>query len=103
MAKKPRVSESQLQEQLAREGLTVNSRWSNGPGAVYEAHEHPYRKVLLVASGSITFTLEADQRAVKLKPGDRLDLPPQTSHSALVGPEGVLCLEAHINQRVGDV
>jgi len=34
-------------------------------------------------------------RSVELSPGDRLDLPPDLLHSALVGPDGVVCLEAH--------
>ena len=29
-------------------------------------------------------------------PGDRLDLPAGTSHDAVVGPDGVTCLEAHL-------
>ena len=31
-------------------------QWSNGPGAVYAVHDHPYRKILYVDQGSITFT-----------------------------------------------
>jgi len=87
------VSESDLRAQLAREGLNPE-RWSNGPHAVYAAHEHPYTKVLMVVSGSITFTV-AGGRVVPMQPGDRLDLPAHTSHSALVGSHGVVCLEAH--------
>jgi hypothetical protein len=30
-----------------------------------------------------------------LNPGDRLDLPAGTVHDAVVGPQGVVCLEAH--------
>ena len=30
----------------------------------------------------------------RLSPGDRLDLPPGTLHSALVGQAGVACVEA---------
>ena len=29
-------------------------------------------------------------------PGDRLDLPAGTRHDAVVGPDGVRCLEAHL-------
>src|ERR1700682_3145466 len=46
-------------------------QWSNGPGAVYAEHEHPYRKILYVAQGSITFT-PAGRPAVVLTPGDAL-------------------------------
>ena len=90
----PSVSESTLQAQLLQEGLSPE-RWSNGPHAVYATHDHPYGKVLVVASGGITFTIGKERRVIAMKPGDRCDLPPRTPHSALVGPDGVVCLEAH--------
>jgi len=95
MTKQAHVRESQLQERLAREGLQA-TRWSNGPHAVYGAHDHPYQKVLFVVEGSITFRFEPDGKTVAMNPGDRLDIPAHTLHSAVVGPEGVVCLEAHL-------
>jgi quercetin dioxygenase-like cupin family protein len=89
------LDEAGLREQMVREGLRP-IRWSNGPDAVYGEHQHPYGKVLLVASGSITMRIDGGARTVTLKRGDRLDLPPQTPHSAVVGAEGVVCLEAHV-------
>ena len=88
--------EQHMQTQLAKEGLSA-TRWSNGPHAVYGVHDHPYGKVLVVVEGRITFTLPSSGRRVVMKPGDRLELPPQTPHGAVVGPDGVVCLEAHIN------
>jgi quercetin dioxygenase-like cupin family protein len=75
------------------EGLRA-SWWSNGPGDRYGAHSHPYHKVLYCARGSIRFDLPASGETFELRPGDRLDIPPGTQHSALVGPEGVTCVEA---------
>ena len=69
--------------------------WSNGPGDRYAAHSHPYEKVLYCVEGSITFVLEQEGRSVELHPGDRLQLPPNTVHSALVGPAGCVCIEGH--------
>lgn len=69
--------------------------WSNGPGDRYAAHSHPFEKVLYCVEGSITFRLEREGRSVELHPGDRLLLPPDTPHSALVGPEGCVCIEGH--------
>ena len=90
------LSEAELSAQLAHEGLTP-SRWSNGPHAVYGMHDHSYGKVLVVASGSMTFTIRGGPtRVVAMKAGDRLALPPHTPHSAAVGPDGVVCLEAHV-------
>ena len=88
------VTESSLFNQLVREGLHP-TRWDNGPHAVYGVHDHPYGKILLVVSGGITFSIEGGKRVVPMRPGDRLTLPPRTPHSAVVGPEGVVCLEAH--------
>jgi hypothetical protein len=31
-----------------------------------------------------------------MRPGDRLVLPPQTRHSAVVGPEGCTCVEGKL-------
>jgi quercetin dioxygenase-like cupin family protein len=67
-------------------------QWSNGPGAVYAVHDHPFRKILYVARGSITFT-PGGRPAVVLKAGDRLDLAARTPHGAVVGEEGVTCWE----------
>ena len=69
--------------------------WSNGPGDRYAAHAHDYDKVLVAARGSIRFGLPGLGRAVELTAGDRLDLPAGILHEALVGPDGVECLEAH--------
>lgn len=88
-------SESALQQVLQREGLDAY-RWSNGPGDVYAAHSHSYHKVIYVVSGSIEFGLPDQNRRVTLKQGDRLELPAGVRHEALVGPQGVVCLEAHV-------
>ena len=89
------LSEAQLVQQLVLQGLSP-TRWSNEPAAVYGMHDHVYGKVLVVVSGSITFTMTSPHRIVSMKPGDRLELLPHTPHSALVGPDGVVCLEAHV-------
>lgn len=65
--------------------------WSNGPGDVYAEHVHSYEKVLYCVSGSITFALR--DREIRLEPGDRMVLPPQTLHGAVVGSTGCVCIE----------
>jgi quercetin dioxygenase-like cupin family protein len=87
-------TEAAIQAVLAREGLRAG-RWANGPGDVYGAHSHPYHKVILVVSGSITFGFPAGGTTATLTAGDRLELPPGVEHDAVVGPHGVVCLEAH--------
>lgn len=86
--------ERALTERLRADGWHA-SPWSNGPGDEYRAHQHDYDKVLVVSRGSIRFGLPGTGTSVELAIGDRLDLPAGTSHGALVGPDGVTCLEAH--------
>ncbi len=82
-----------LRERLVGEGLDPGA-WSNDAGDRYSAHDHAYDKVIVVSSGSITFGL-GEERA-DLGTGDRLELPAGTAHDAVVGPDGVICLEAHL-------
>ena len=82
-----------LRERLVGEGLDPGA-WSNGPHDLYGSHDHTYDKVIVVTSGSITFGL--DDGPAELRTGDRLELPAATTHDASVGPEGVVCLEAHL-------
>ncbi len=97
-------TETAIRQLLTKEGLTPHS-WSNGPHDTYAAHSHTYNKVIYVVEGSITFGLTAkspegdENRKLTLNPGDRLDLPAGVVHSALVGPQGVTCLEAHRHKK----
>lgn len=87
--------EEQLRRRLNAEDLQPY-RWSNGPNFVYDAHIHSYHKVIYVVRGSITFGFpNGESEPVTLHVGDRLDLPPNIAHDAVVGPDGVACLEAH--------
>jgi quercetin dioxygenase-like cupin family protein len=73
--------------------------WANGPGDRYQAHVHPYEKVLYCVEGGITFRLEDEAREIALGPGDRMLLAAGTRHSAVVGPDGCACIEGR--RRVG--
>ncbi|NIS81409.1 MAG: cupin domain-containing protein [Anaerolineales bacterium] len=85
--------ERETAECLCAEGLHPY-RWSNNPGDINSAHSHKYHKVIVVVKGSITFGLSEHAQDLDLNPGDRLGLPAGTRHQALVGPDGVVCLEA---------
>jgi quercetin dioxygenase-like cupin family protein len=86
--------EPALRNILDAEGLHPY-QWSNRPGDVYGAHSHTFHKVIYVVSGSITFGLPDIGDQVVLHPGDRLNLPAGVRHNAVVGKNGVVCLEAH--------
>ena len=90
--------EQELCRRMQQEGLTPYT-WSNAPGESYAVHRHDYEKVLYCVRGSICFVLPdhpdiGNKGAVDLAPGDCLVLPPRVRHSALVGSQGVTCLEA---------
>jgi quercetin dioxygenase-like cupin family protein len=70
------------------------SRWSNRPNETYSLHAHAYRKMLFCMMGGITFMLPDRDESIQLSPGDRLTLQPGVRHSAVVGPDGVTCIEA---------
>jgi mannose-6-phosphate isomerase-like protein (cupin superfamily) len=79
-------------EALLRAEADQCYRWSNVAHVEYAVHSHAYRKILYVAEGSITFT-PTGELPVRLRAGDRIELPPGTPHGALVGEEGVVCWE----------
>jgi uncharacterized protein YjlB len=87
-------TESAIRRLLAAEGLSAYC-WSNGAGDWYAAHAHAYHKVIYCARGSITFGLPSEGKQIVLRAGDRLELPAGMVHEAVVGNEGVVCLEAH--------
>ena len=84
---------SEVLASMRAEGLAPY-RWSNAPDDTYEPHSHGYHKVLYCLRGSMRFVLTREHRSVELEAGDRMDLEPGTEHSAFVGPDGVVCLEA---------
>ena len=90
------MASTDLAARLQAEGLRAGL-WASGPGDRYGRHEHAYDKVIVATAGSIRFGLPATSDAVDLVTGDRLELPAGTRHDAVVGPDGVSCLEAHLD------
>src|SRR3990172_6082415 len=90
-----------LRARFARCFAAKASRRASGPTGraivtlfTHTVHSHPYHKVLFCVRGSIRFQAGEPPEDCDLRPGDRLDIPPGTPHSAVVGTEGVSCLEA---------
>jgi hypothetical protein len=84
-----------LEARMRAQGLEP-APWSNLGGERFEEHAHDYDKVVVVAEGSITFGMPGYGVGFMLGPGERLDLPAEVHHDAVVGPKGVTCLEAHL-------
>ena len=60
--------------------------WQDPAGTVYEEHEHQGKTTLWLTDGSIEMNVAGE--IIKLKAGDRYDVPPKTKHAAIVGPDG---------------
>ena len=69
-------------------------RWSRKPRDAFDVHTHEYKKTLFCVEGEITFSLPTLKHSFTLKHGDRLILPAGIPHGAIVGAEGVSCIEA---------
>ena len=89
------VDRATLEARLKAEGLEA-SAWSNLAGERFEERVNDFDKVVVVVEGSITYGLSGYGVGYLLTPGERLDLPANVPHDALVGPKGVTCLEAHL-------
>ena len=61
--------------------------WRDAPGESYQPHKHDVDQALYVVEG--TLELEADGTLHHLEPGDKLELPAFTVHSAKA-PEGAV-------------
>ena len=57
-----------------------------GQATATRVHQHGYTKLLMCATGSITFLVGTDASPVELAPGDGFVLPAGTPHAAVVGP-----------------
>ncbi|HLA43682.1 MAG TPA: hypothetical protein VJZ27_09620 [Aggregatilineales bacterium] len=87
-------TEAAILAKFKADGLRSYS-WSNSPNDRYGAHTHAFNKVLYVVEGSISFHLPHHGEVITLYAGDRLDLPTGILHSAVVGSDGVFCMEGH--------
>ena len=88
-------TEESLRESLEEQDLRI-FRWSSRPDGIFAGHTHGYHKIIYVIDGSIKFEFPTRQQSINLNRGDRLDLPAGMRHNAVVGMDGVTCLEAHV-------
>ena len=94
-AKTYEAGEAELEVYLTGRNIDAE-RWDAEGGEVFEPHVHPKDKKLWCAEGSIMFTING--KGYALQAGDALDLPANTSHSAIAGFMGCVCFEfPHMN------
>jgi quercetin dioxygenase-like cupin family protein len=71
---------------LRRQGLRPEP-WSASPGTAFSAHRHERTKHLYVVAGSVSFD------GLQLHTGEGIRIPAGVEHSAIVGDDGVQCVE----------
>lgn len=89
---------SSITRLMAKEGLRAWV-WENTPNYRYAPRTHGYRKVMYVVEGTLEVVMPDSNARVKLRAGDRVEIPAGVCHGAIVGGSGVKCAEAAINGR----
>ncbi len=84
---------STITRQMQKEGLRPYT-WDNTPNHRYAVRSHGYLKVLYVIAGTLEITLPDSNQSVKLRSGDRVEIPAGIRHGAIVGSHGAQCVEA---------
>ena len=97
--KTKKINEYEISAKLDSKGIP-HYIWSNRGGDQYSAHSHPYKKIIWVIRGEITFILTESNKEIRLVEGDRIELPAKVVHEASVGSMGVACLEAQLLELV---
>jgi len=84
-------AEEELEHMLRKRRFKAE-RWIIEAGETLDLHAHNYDIQLWCAEGSIIFT--AGGQSYSLQPGDALDIPANTIHSAIAGMTGAVCYES---------
>jgi len=89
---------STITRHMQKEGLRPY-QWDNAPNYRYAVRSHGYSKVVYVLEGTLELTLPDSNQRVKLRAGDRVEIPAGVRHGSIVGAAGAKCIEAAANQR----
>ena len=81
-------TETALQKMLLDAGLEP-VRESFAGGDVFAERTLDYGQTIVIIAGQMTFGFPVEGAPTVLQPGDRLDLPANVRHNAVVGPDGV--------------
>ena len=87
-----------ISHSMQREGLRPHV-WINRPNSRHAVRSHGYHKVLYVVDGTLDITLPDSNQQIRLRSGDRIDIPAGVRHGTVVGSHGVKCAEASLTRR----
>lgn len=79
------ISKKQIAEKIKSEGFDP-VEIVNEPGFIYSEHKHPQTKLLAFLEGSMDVTFGG--KTYHCIPGDKVIIPGNTIHSAVVGKTG---------------
>lgn len=74
------------EKQLREEGFADVYTWTDAPNAYYDEHTHESLSAHIIIEGQME--LKMDGKTHVCGPGDRVDVPAKTVHTAKMGPEG---------------
>ena len=74
------TDESTIYETLQKEGFFNIFTWCDPKNSNYPLHTHPYYEVRWMIEGELVIV--EDDKEIVLKPGDKLESPPNTPHAA---------------------
>jgi quercetin dioxygenase-like cupin family protein len=89
---------SAITRQMQKESLRPYV-WDNTPNYRYAVRTHGYTKVMYVVEGTMEVTLPDSNQRVKLRAGDRVEIPAGVRHGAIIGSSGAKCVEAAVSTR----
>jgi uncharacterized protein YjlB len=85
---------SNITRQMRSEGLRPYA-WENTPNYRYAVRSHGYLKIMYVTEGTVEILLpDINPQRVRLRAGDRIEIPAGIRHGVIVGPSGAKCIEA---------
>lgn len=68
--------------------------WINGANHRYAVRTHGYHKVLYVIDGVLDVLFPDSNQQIRLRGGDRIDIPAGVRHGTIIGSSGAKCIEA---------
>jgi quercetin dioxygenase-like cupin family protein len=92
--KQPTLEE--IEQYFDEQELDTYYNWAGTANSTIDGHTHGYHKVLFVLEGNVKFEFPTRHETLHLNAGDRLELPAGIRHNAVVGVDGVVCVESHV-------
>ena len=71
---------------LEKEGFTHVYERSEAPDTTCPERSHQDKVTIFISEGSLQVDIAGEQKA--LRAGERINIPPNTPHSVVVGPDG---------------